>query len=112
VLSRGPQFTVEVNGIAESIAEIGEQLAWLAAAFRSPINNARVNIVRASLGEMWTSLSREQTGITTFCNITFDIHSVQETPTRLNGQCWQKLFGCPVIVAGILFHAGPNTVLD
>jgi hypothetical protein len=49
---------------------------------------------------MWTSLSREQTGITTFCNITFDIHTVQETPTRLNGQCWQKLFGCPVIVAG------------
>ncbi|KAJ0421353.1 hypothetical protein BJY00DRAFT_111456 [Aspergillus carlsbadensis] len=100
VLSRGPPFTVEVNGIAESIAEIGEQLAWLSAAFQSPINNARVNVVRASLGEMWTSLSREQTGITTFCNINIDIHAVQDTPNKLNGQCWQKLFRSPVIVAG------------
>ncbi|KAL2821195.1 hypothetical protein BJX63DRAFT_427868 [Aspergillus granulosus] len=108
VWAQGPQFTLEVIGIAESIAEIGEQFAWVAAAFHPPLDDTRVNVVRAFVSEMWSSLSHEQTGKTTFCNIKFDIHVVQHTPTRLNGQCWQRLFRSPVLVNGYPIPRRPN----
>jgi hypothetical protein len=97
VSSIGTQFMPEVLGLAESIAEIGDQLAWLGAAFHSPIDDARVSIVRASVSEL---KSKNRTSQPSFCTIAFDLQALYDTPTRLNGQCWQELFGSPVIVSG------------
>ncbi|KAL3451157.1 hypothetical protein BJX65DRAFT_235059 [Aspergillus insuetus] len=97
VSSIGTQFMLEVLGLAESIAEIGDQLAWLGAAFHSPIDDARVSIVRAFLSEL---KSENRTSQPSFCTIAFDVQALYDTPARLNGQCWQKLFGSPVIVSG------------
>ncbi|KAL3488028.1 hypothetical protein BJX62DRAFT_182958 [Aspergillus germanicus] len=97
VSTQGSRFTIEVTGIVESIAEIGDQFVWLVAAFHSPVDDTRVNIVHASVSEI---KSPEITKGPSVCTIEFGVEVVYHTPARLNEQCWQKLFGGPVIVGG------------
>ncbi|EXV01255.1 phosphorylase [Metarhizium robertsii] len=99
--SLGPCFKLGVAGIAESIAEIGEQLAWLGSALRSSPYQTGIAVVNAFVSRMWTS---PLNGVTQrsefFCNINFNLDAVDGTGEIPNGQCWHDLFRNPVIVKG------------
>ncbi|KAL3475573.1 hypothetical protein BJX99DRAFT_271076 [Aspergillus californicus] len=100
---RGPEFTAEVVGIAESIAEFGEQLAWLASALRSSPYEMGITVVSAFISGIWVEKSIDVNGNTTSsfsCNIDFTMDTINDSEESLNGQCWHHLFRNPVIVKG------------
>ncbi|EHK40431.1 hypothetical protein TRIATDRAFT_181285, partial [Trichoderma atroviride IMI 206040] len=103
VWSRGPEFNLQVTGTADSIADIGEQLAWLGSALRSSPYKTSVAIVSAFVSDIGTSSTRDMAeGLPTtfFCNIGFGVDAIEDTGEISNGQCWHQLFQNPVIVKG------------
>lgn len=101
--SQGPEFRLEVTGTAESIADIGEQLAWLGSALRSSPYETGVTVVGAFVSDMGTnSASKITEGQPSkyFCNLSFNLDVIDNTGEISNGQCWHQLFRNPVIVRG------------
>lgn len=101
-----PKFTVEAYGVAVSIAETGEQLAWLGAALRNsprqrgPIHCTPVitNIFQNSAPLYSWGPRPSSTDIT--CEIGFTMEEVPEPLSAANGQCWHDIFKNPVVVKG------------
>ncbi|KAF5633833.1 nucleoside phosphorylase [Fusarium tjaetaba] len=93
----------EVNGMAATVAEIGEQLAWLGAAFRErPDENGLICctpdiIVIPEDLPSFQSNSQPAHGVD--FRIYFDVETV-EGNHNTNGQCWQSLFKSPTLVRG------------
>jgi hypothetical protein len=98
-------FTAQVTGLADSIAEIGEQIAWISASLRTshlsrgllhctPI----ISRVSVKLPNLQTPQSKSRP------NVTFDINILSEEVTKPvkpeDGQCWHNMFLNPVVVKG------------
>jgi hypothetical protein len=115
----GSSFSFHVAGIGESVAEIGEQLAWLGAALRSSpyssgvayctphISNIRVcdNAVEDPISLLESKVA---------CQISFTMRKEDRSSTTSNGQCWHNLFDKPVVVQGfpIPRRSEPDTGLE
>jgi hypothetical protein len=100
---RGSQFGLKAIGIAESIAEIGEQLAWLASALRSSPYETGLAVVNPLVSNIWTDSSNEMIGelaSTFLCKISFNLDLIDDYSELSNGKCWLQLFRNPVIVKG------------
>ncbi|OGM45005.1 hypothetical protein ABOM_005741 [Aspergillus bombycis] len=98
-------FEIEVMGIAECIAEIGEQLGWLGAALRTSPYEAGVVLCRPVVSKLTTergstNLARESLSLP-YCHINFIIDSHVDGGELLNGQCWHRLFRNPARVKAI-----------
>ncbi|KAH8435419.1 Pfs domain protein [Aspergillus melleus] len=100
------QFCVEVTGIADSIAEIGEQLAWLGSALRSSPHASGISYCTPFVSNAkveGTSIPTSQAPPITriSCGIDFK-HDDQEQSrsTSPMGQCWHHLFRNPTVVMG------------
>ncbi|KAL4913592.1 purine and uridine phosphorylase [Aspergillus aurantiobrunneus] len=100
------EFLVEVTGIEDSIAEIGEQLAWLGSALRSSPHDSRISyctpfVRNASVED--TSISTPQMPSITriSCGIDFKLDDQEQvSPPSPMGQCWHHLFRNPTVVMG------------
>lgn len=110
------QFLVEAFGTAGSIAEVGEQLAWLGAALRSSPFESGVAYCTPSLFadhdyplEHGTT---EQSQLS--CSIEYAFDEGTEQTDNENGQCWQCLFRNPLVVTGYPIPKRPqnNTGLE
>ncbi|KAF5561822.1 Pfs domain-containing protein [Fusarium phyllophilum] len=98
-----PRSITVVDGMAATVAEIGEQLAWLGAAFRErPEENGiicctpDIIIIPEDLPS-YQSHSQPAHGVD--FRIHFDVKTV-EGNENTNGQCWQSLFKSPILVRG------------
>ncbi|KAH0595383.1 hypothetical protein MHUMG1_06558 [Metarhizium humberi] len=110
-------INVRVAAPAPSIAEIGEQLAWLGAALRLPPRMEKPNGVwycspsirtrNKSPGQQHGAWKAER------C---FEIHfTFEKVESKVsNGDCWHNMFNNPVIVRGypITRRPAPNTGLE
>src|SRR2546421_2457706 len=99
------KFMLEAVGTGDSVAEIGEQLAWLGAALRSSpyelgvayctpfISDIRVRNAPTleSVTQPWTDM---------FCKIDFIVTEGEEHLGPSNGQCWYNLFRNPIVAKG------------
>lgn len=124
-LPDGAKLTAEINesilvvetfGTADSVAEIGEQLAWLGAALRSspydlgiahctPFIDVHLDTPASTLDGMAGSIS---------CKIGFIVEGSEDHLEPSNGQCWHNMFRNPVIVKGypIPHRSVPDTGLE
>ncbi|KOC15945.1 hypothetical protein AFLA70_169g002231 [Aspergillus flavus AF70] len=97
---------VEVTGIGESIAEIGEQLAWLGAALRSSPHDSRIlyctPFISSASVENTSGPTSQVPPITRIsCGIDFKLNDQQQANPPLSvGQCWHHLFRNPIVVTG------------
>jgi nucleoside phosphorylase len=94
---------VDARGTAACIAEVGEQLAWLASALRSSpypqkIAYSRAFIEGIQIGHV--TYEETSTGATYICKIGVKLHQGQSDSEAVNGECWHQLFGSPVVVEG------------
>ncbi|KAJ8113914.1 hypothetical protein ONZ43_g5031 [Nemania bipapillata] len=101
-----PKFMVEAYGVAASIAETGEQLAWLGAALRtSPRRSGLVYCTPIITNSLQNGNSSQEPGLQpplveiTF-EIRFKIEKVRQPLISANGQCWHDIFRNPVVVKG------------
>ncbi|KAI0139763.1 hypothetical protein BJ166DRAFT_604946, partial [Pestalotiopsis sp. NC0098] len=97
----GPdKINIGVRGPIDSIAEVGEQLAWLGCALRSAPEVEGVSTCNA-LFEMEDNNSREMTFAYDYhCAIRFQVHTPKLENEDTNGQCWHQMFRKPVIATG------------
>ena len=96
---------VKAFGTRDSVAEIGEQLAWLGAALRSPPNKLGVAYCTPFISKIYVDNTPCLVpGIASWpnilCNIDFTIQETEEQPGLSNGQCWHNMFKNPVVVRG------------
>ncbi|KAE8321631.1 purine and uridine phosphorylase [Aspergillus sergii] len=111
---------VEVTGIGESIAEIGEQLAWLGAALRSSPHDSRISyctpfISSASVEDTSGPTSQAPPITRISCGIDFKLNDQEQANPPLSvGQCWHHLFRNPIVVTGfpILYRSRQGTGLE
>lgn len=102
--------SVAASGFRESVAEVGEVLAWLGSALRSNSNQESVGICRA------TVMSRKDRKVSSSSvggwRIRFDIENVDNV--QENGKCWHHIFRNPVIATGfpILARSQKTTGLE
>ncbi|KAF5642374.1 hypothetical protein F52700_3170 [Fusarium sp. NRRL 52700] len=111
---RDSKFLAEVHGLAATIAEIGEQLAWLGAALRTPAEDTGLAYCTPHITIDSTPFqSGNQPSESIVCLIWFTTDQVTEAP-NVNGHCWQALFRNPFIVRGypILRRAEWSTGLE
>ncbi|KAH7175958.1 hypothetical protein EDB81DRAFT_615971, partial [Dactylonectria macrodidyma] len=94
-LFRKSHLDVQVEGTADAIAEIGEQIAWLGAALRQSCTESGLATCRPKIQ---TSVPSAGPAI---CTIRFAIEEISaDTKPPGAGQCWHKLFQNPVVVGG------------
>lgn len=97
---------VTAIGSRESIADVGEQLAWLGSSLRqSPIGSGPV-LCLAETSQVRShkvhSLTVTKPSVEMDCTISFRIarSEKQRQPPTMNGKCWYDLFLNPVIAMG------------
>lgn len=107
VQMEGSKFVVTVAGIADSLAEIGQQFAWLGAALRSsPFEvgiatcSPFVRIIELKDSASPPHISGLRFVVEIFCAIGFRMNEPSTTGKGLPGQCWHNMMRNPVMVSG------------
>lgn len=93
-------FIVEVTGPAASIAEVAEQMAWLAASLRSSPSNRGVAYCSPRVSDIRVGDAPLSNSFDAHFRIDFAVRVLPETDSQSNGQCWHGLFRNPVVVEG------------
>jgi hypothetical protein len=103
----GSKVVVTVIGIADSLAEVGQQLAWLGTALRSSPFEVGIAIcspfIRSTRLENNASppqVSELMPLLEIFCVIDFKMNELSSIGKGLSGQCWHNMFRNPVMVSG------------
>ncbi|KAH6869157.1 hypothetical protein B0T10DRAFT_418901 [Thelonectria olida] len=103
----GGKFILTAVGPGDSLAEIGQQFAWLGAALRSSPFEA--GVVTCSPFVQSTRLdnilspaeaSEPRPLVEIFCVIDFNMYQLPPNDEGLPGQCWYNMFKNPVMVIG------------
>ncbi|KAK6356063.1 hypothetical protein TWF718_000437 [Orbilia javanica] len=100
--TQGPKFVVETIGTRDSVAEIGEQLAWLGAALSSSPHEFGIVYSVASLraGNSVNPEAGTEFWDDVVFNINYRVEEKGQAPSSANGQCWHGMFRNPVVVKG------------
>ncbi|EXJ66876.1 uncharacterized protein A1O5_10071 [Cladophialophora psammophila CBS 110553] len=103
------KISFTVSGTAYSIAEVGEQLAWLGSALRSSPESERLMHCTPFIKSAWTPshhpksperfTSTSTTNLTGICRIGFVLEDLALEGT-VNGSCWHQIMRNPVVVKG------------
>lgn len=99
------KFVAEAYGIGASLAEIGEQLAWLGAALRSSTYELGIACCMPSITDIRINNFLQQIpGLPPLtdirCKIDFTIQKMEGPLELSNGHCWHNMFRNPVVVKG------------
>ncbi|KAB8222543.1 hypothetical protein BDV33DRAFT_229570 [Aspergillus novoparasiticus] len=99
---------VSTIGPADSVAEVGEQLAWLGGALRaSPDELGVASFMPTVVGtHLYTSSEDSDLKATLRCHIDFEMVCPSQ---RSNGMCWHDIFRNPVVVKGYPTRHRPET---
>ncbi|CAH0036425.1 unnamed protein product [Clonostachys rhizophaga] len=98
------ELVVSANGSSPSLAEVGEQLAWLAAALRSAPNRDWKQDVYCTP----FIYNEEMPSDSVICKIGFDFQNIDKRSYPANGHCWHKLFTSPIVVGGYPIPSRPE----
>ncbi|KAH7067031.1 hypothetical protein BKA63DRAFT_425181 [Paraphoma chrysanthemicola] len=110
----GPEFMVEACGTAYSVAEIGEQFAWLGAALRSSPHESGVTLIIAYIDDIVRNdqadkahemaVPSQSTVSLKFKMERQSENSDQPEKNKASScQCWHEMFQNPVVVQGFPF---------
>lgn len=89
------KLIVNVVGSSESLAEAGQQLAWLGAALQSP--------------PIEVSEQRQRGKI--FCRFDSEVKAPYMAGIEGSGLCWHKMFASPILVGGFPILSKPEPKL-
>ncbi len=100
------RLQIKTAGAISSLAEIGQQLAWLGAALQRPPRSGEQSkcAAAACLADIRPTLTTSATSTdisaSATCRISFRIMSMGEIGREEPGSCWYNLFDAPVVVDG------------
>ena len=95
-------IVVKVSGVAQFVAEIGEQLAWLGTALRTASSSACILFCTPFLSDIPPRISSILHGPLRDISIEikFKFESPEENALNINGQCWYGMFSSAVVAHG------------
>ena len=101
---------VDARGNAPVIAEIGEQLAWLASALRSSQSQGRIAYSTPFIGGMQVRhVSYEgMLKVAYTCEIGVEVREGIIGTESVSGECWLNLFAMPLVVEGFPIRRRPG----
>jgi hypothetical protein len=110
-------FVVEAYGTGDSVAEIGQQFAWLGSALRSSPYDNGISYCTPSISPIYSALQpldMTSSWPEIICKINFTVQKEEVQYDPDNGQCWHNMFRNPVVVRGypILRRSEQNTGLE
>lgn len=102
------KFIVTASGTADSLAELGQQFAWLGAALRSSPFGDGVAICTPCFSSTRSKTTTRHTVdplaamtfASVFCVIEFEMVQPDMSTEPPPGECWRNMFRNPVIVTG------------
>lgn len=93
------RFAIIANGTTEAVAEIAEELCWLATAFApSPVDKG-ITYYKPTIDQLPKS-EAPATADSVIFNFAIHWHAVELSPSQNNSNCWNDLFQNPVVVFG------------
>lgn len=96
-----PIVVVEATGLAASVAEVGEQLAWLGASLRPAPEKPGLALATPIITYIGPSeKSPDDLSQTITCEISFVTEPVEKVDAETPGRCWHDAFLNPIIVQG------------
>lgn len=102
---------MDVVGNVFSVAEVGEQLAWVGAALRSSPYDKEAAYSTAFVSR--TSIDYDSpASVSGVCEIRFNLERLQDEDLATNGNCWRGMFRNPVIVRGYPIPRRPDAGVD
>jgi hypothetical protein len=108
----GSDFMVEATGTAYSVAEIGEQLAWIAAALRSSPYDSGIVYCKPRLEKIYTKSPSHLAETAVKChigvNLDFIVQRDEKQFEQIQCQCWHNMFQSPVVVQGYPIRRRPE----
>ncbi|KAH6890692.1 hypothetical protein B0T10DRAFT_439881 [Thelonectria olida] len=110
IISQSSCF-ISATGGHYFVSEIGEQVAWLAAALRPSPRSRGVAACTPRIKYLQATTHGEE--IIGFCSLVFDFKDVEKR-NLIPGFCWDSLFCSPILVCGypILQRSEPKTGLE
>jgi len=104
---------MKLTGNVFTIAEIGEQLAWLGAALRSAPTD---DLSMSCTPKVWMYVNRNHAANIPpkeedLCEVRFDLH-IRDANRSIQGSCWRGLFRSPVTVSGFPIRRRQNSVAE
>ncbi|KAK4074480.1 uncharacterized protein Triagg1_5076 [Trichoderma aggressivum f. europaeum] len=105
-VSVGRYMEVEAVGTIHSIAEIGEQIGWLATTFRSQLQDSQILFCHPEITDFRATDSAQSQSMENeieqsfVCRISVATDQMRANLPGFNGQCWQQMFNNPVVVTG------------
>lgn len=103
----GNTFEISVAGVADALAEVMQQFAWLGAAMRSSSSENNVAMCTPYIETIRRrEVSAEALEITPMltsvieCSVKFRLHDSVPKDKAIPGQCWSNMFRNPVLVQG------------
>ncbi|KAF2187664.1 hypothetical protein K469DRAFT_104019 [Zopfia rhizophila CBS 207.26] len=98
------KLRLQVVGTLDSVAEIGEIVAWLGAALRPSPEEQGVVYCSPFINDVSIQTCKaDRTTVTSNINFRIEVEELGEDSTpswRINGRCWHDLFRNPVAVKG------------
>ena len=104
-------------GPGHSVIEIGEQLAWLSTALQCSPYDLGVTYCRPSITDINTNEYEDYgdtegiPSVEIVCRISYAFERQTGAVDLSHGQCWQGMFGNPVVVGGFPVRRRPDTQL-
>jgi hypothetical protein len=119
------KLIVNVVGSSESLAEAGQQLAWLGAAFQSPPVETGMALCVPSIRECYlmhdlppVEASEQRQRGKILCGLDFEVKAPYRAEMKESGLCWHKMFASLILVGGFPILSkqepklGPEMSLD
>ncbi|KAH8172227.1 Pfs domain protein [Sarocladium implicatum] len=117
--TRDQRFLVEAQGNTVSVAEVGEQIAWLATALRSSSGGGAITGCYPFISDIHmvyipTETSSQAPATARSYEIGFRFDGIRRSVDQTNGQCWHDMFRNAVVVKGypILSRAEAQTGME
>ncbi|KAI9370912.1 hypothetical protein BJX61DRAFT_548656 [Aspergillus egyptiacus] len=119
-MSPQPEFFAEATGNVYTLAQLGEQFAWIGAAIRSSpfpdgVACMQPMIQRLEVNSNSSKQKQNEYHAEATCRLTFEVRRgpvKQSKGGSGNGECWHNLFRNPVLVSGFPIARRPDQILS
>ncbi|EUC39412.1 hypothetical protein COCCADRAFT_152 [Bipolaris zeicola 26-R-13] len=112
------KLIVNVVGSSESLAEAGQQLAWLGAALQSPPIETGIALCVPFIRECYlmhdpppVEVSEQRQRGKIFCRFDSEVKAPYMAGIEGSGLCWHKMFASPILVGGFPILSKPEPKL-
>ncbi|KAF8848640.1 hypothetical protein BDZ45DRAFT_732789 [Acephala macrosclerotiorum] len=102
-------LTLAISGVTETVAEIGEMLAWISAALRSHPYVGLVSCTPFVKDFVREYKDGERTSM--LCEIDYQLEEIEDSSETSNGRCWRALFRNPIVVRGFKIRRRPRHLI-